>query len=199
MIRIIKLVIISLLSLSSVAKADEPAPVVISLEGEVNLPKLIGIAQRMAVGDGAVHLFINSPGGDFIAAKRFTVFMSALKKKGRLTHCYGGNLVASAAFYIFLHCDSRKVLPSTQLFPHKIHLVFYQPVLPGLLLEEAQLVVNEQAAWDKEAQLITGMSEDDYLRFRDSDNKFWTIPEVMEASKKDWFTLVPYYLFKVVY
>ena len=146
---------------------------------------------------GNVHIYLDSPGGDFNAAKWFVAKFEHLRAKGKQIHCYAGNLVASAAFYIYLHCDARYALPTSKLFPHKIHILYREPVLPQELIVTGMDTLQEQLNWDKKAAEITGMNPDDYLAFRDSDDSLWTIKQVLEKSHKKWFQLLDFYLLRV--
>jgi ATP-dependent protease ClpP protease subunit len=169
----------------------------LTLQGEVTAGKLAALALRLSTNEPMIHIYIDSPGGDYNAAKRFVKQLEKHRLKGRRITCYGGPLVASAAYYIYIHCDNRYALPSSLLFPHKIHVLFYQPVPPLVLLQEGYSIMKEQAEWDGYARNITGMTEEDYLAFRDSDDSLWPLKKVQEKSKNKWFDVVDYYLLKI--
>jgi hypothetical protein len=103
----------------------------------------------------------------------------------------------SAAYYIFLHCDKRFVLKTSILFPHKIHVWFSIPISGPQLLLEGAAIIEEQARWDGQARNITGMTEEDYLQFRDSDEAFWSIEYVQALSRNKWFEVVDGYILNV--
>ena len=121
-----------------------------------------------------------------------------LRAQGKTINCYAGNYVASAAFFIYLHCDNRYALKASRLFPHKIHVLFNRPVLPSDLIEIGIATAMEQEVWDNYGREVTGMTEADYKEFRDSDDKMWPITKVQEKSKKHWFKVVDYYMIRMV-
>ena len=168
----------------------------IMYDGVIERNKLAVAAAQMTT-QSEIYLYIDSPGGDFEAAKLFVRYMAKLQSKGRIIHCYGGPRVASAAFYIYLHCDRRYALQSSVLFPHKIHVYFAQPTLPTTLMEVALHILEEQNLWDRKAIQITGMEEADYIAFRDSDDNFWSIKQIQSRSSIPWFTVVDYYEVKI--
>lgn len=146
---------------------------------------------------GEFHLLINSPGGDMEAAEWFVNQMDILRARGKVINCYAGNYVASAAFFIYLHCDKRYALRSSRLFPHKIHISFDQAVLPSVLISVGMEGAIQQERWDTYAREVTGMTANDYQEFRDSDRAMWSIPKIQEKSTKEWFKVVDYYMLKV--
>ena len=146
---------------------------------------------------GDVHLFINSPGGDMRAAEWLVNQFDLLRARGKSIKCYAGSQVASAAFFIYLHCDQRYAIPQSKLFPHKIHIFYDAPVLPQELIATGLRVAEEQAKWDLMGMEITGMSERDYLEFRDSDYSQWSILKVQQKSTKKWFILVDHYFIRM--
>lgn len=120
-----------------------------------------------------------------------------LRASGKSIKCYAGGQVASAAFFIYLHCDQRYAIPQSKLFPHKIHILYGEPVLPQELIATGIRVAEEQAKWDLMGMEITGMSERDYLEFRDSDNSQWSVLKVQQRSTKKWFILVDHYFIRM--
>jgi ATP-dependent protease ClpP protease subunit len=160
----------------------------------ISMPLLKEIAIRMTLSQVPVTLYIDSRGGDYDAAKIFSRFLEARRAKGLSTTCFAGPTVMSAAYYIFLHCDKRFVLKTTTLFPHKIHVWFKEPVNGPQLVTEGTQVIEEQSNWDGRARVITGMTEADYLAFRDSDNQFWSISKVELLSRNKWFEVVDGYI-----
>lgn len=153
---------------------------------------LIYLAAMLQEGD--THILIDSPGGDFMAAQWLVENFKKLKQDGKTIHCYGNGQVASAAFYIYLHCDKRYALKTTALFPHKIHIIYYGPMLPQDLILDGMETLKEQQEWDAKAIGITGMSRVDYLEFRDSDDSQWSIEKVLSKSTKKWFEVVDHYV-----
>lgn len=190
----------ALLLLSPIANAKEVkalVPNTVMLDGGIEMALLMYTAAQITAQPNEVHLYINSPGGDYMGAKQFVAFMDQQRLKGKSFTCYGGPMVASAAFYIYMHCDKKFVLNSTILFPHKIHIYYRQPVLPAVLIEDGTELFKEQRRWDAEARKLTGMTEEDYTAFRDSDNDFWSVAKVKEKSGRDWFTVVDYYTVRI--
>lgn len=169
----------------------------IVLAEPITMPLLRDAAIQMLELKESVTLYIHSPGGDYIAAKQFGKFLEARKAQGLPTTCFAGPNVMSAAYYIFLHCDRRFVLKTSILFPHKIHVWFSIPVSGPQLIEEGIYIIEEQANWDGKARGITGMSQEDYLAFRDSDDAFWSIDRVKELSRNKWFEVVDGYILNV--
>lgn len=168
------------------------------LQGTVTTYAVQQIAiQAAASFTGDVHLLINSPGGDMYAAEWLVNQFDLLRARGKSIKCYAGNQVASAAFFIYLHCDQRYAIPQSRLFPHKIHILYGEPVLPQELIATGLRIAEEQAKWDLMGQEITGMSESDYQAFRDSDNSQWSILKIKQKSTKQWFTLVDYYFIRM--
>lgn len=196
-----KLLTLLLLFSFASAQAREVAPKSVELrQGTLHLTEDITVAAvmvlylRSAIQTGDVHILIDSPGGDFRAAQWLVANFHKIRQQGKTIHCYGNGQVASAAFFIFLHCDKRYVLKSTRLFPHKIHIIYYQPMLPQDLIIDGTETLLEQQEWDALAMQITGMSPEDYINFRDSDNNQWSVKEVLEKSTKKWFELVDNYV-----
>jgi ATP-dependent protease ClpP protease subunit len=144
-----------------------------------------------------VTIYIDSHGGDYTAAKLFGKFLDMRRARGQATICFAGPSVMSAAYYIFLHCDKRFVLKTSILFPHKIHVWFSIPISGPQLLLEGAAIIEEQARWDGQARNITGMTEEDYLQFRDSDEAFWSIEYVQALSRNKWFEVVDGYVLNV--
>lgn len=160
----------------------------------ISMPLLKETAIRMVLSQGPVTLYIDSHGGDYDAAKIFSRFLEARKAKGLPTVCFAGPKVMSAAYYIFLHCDKRYVLKSSVLFPHKIHVWFKEPVNGPQLIREGTEIIEEQSNWDGRARNITGMTEENYLAFRDSDNQFWSVDKIERLSRNKWFEVVDGYI-----
>ena len=182
---------------TGIATADASIPVVL-FNSPVNRDSVREAAAELLQQKSSNHyMYINSPGGDLDAAKSLTKIFSLLHKKGDKLVCFAGPMVASAAYFLYLHCDTRYALPDSVLFPHRIHIWFPEPMLPEILVQVGVLTIREQMQWDKEGMEITGMSEEDYTQFRDSDDAYWTIPEILAKSKKKWFTVLPYYNFLV--
>ncbi len=177
--------------------AQALAPNTIMLDGGIEMQILIRTAVQVTAQGETVHLYINSPGGDFMGAKSFVSFMDQQRAKGKSFTCYAGPMVASAAFYIYLHCDQRLALKSSVLFPHKIHIYYRVPVLPAVLVQDGHEAAEEQRVWDTKARGITGMNVLDYQAFRDSDDKFWTIEQIQAASTIQWFKVVDYYTVRI--
>lgn len=173
------------------------APNTIMLDGGIEMQLLMHTAIQIQAQSNEVHLYINSPGGDFLGAKAFVNFMNQQRAKGKSFTCYAGPLVASAAFYIYMHCDQRFALNSSILFPHKIHIYYRIPVLPDTLIKDGVEAKEEQRVWDIEAQGLTGMNKEDYKAFRDSDDDYWPISKVKEKSSKEWFKVVDYYTVRI--
>lgn len=163
----------------------------------ISMPLLKETAIRMTLSQASVTLYIDSRGGDYDAAKIFSRFLEARKAKGLPTTCFAGPTVMSAAYYIFLHCDKRYVLKSTVLFPHKIHVWFKEPVNGPQLIHEGTQIIEEQSNWDGRARSITGMTEENYTAFRDSDSQFWSINKVEQLSRNKWFEVVDGYILNV--
>lgn len=178
-----------------IKEADSP---VLLMTEVISAPLLRDTAIKMLKQKAAATIYIDSPGGDYMAAKAFGEFLKQRRILGLPTTCFAGPNVMSAAYYIFLHCDKRYVLRSTLLFPHKIHVWFSQPISGPMMVEEGTAVIQEQANWDGKARMITGMSEVDYLAFRDSDNQFWSVEKVEALSRNKWFEVVDGYTFNVV-
>lgn len=199
----LRLLLVYFLFLGQIAKAEEvkhgiKLGVSTLHLNQVVTGQLVQALYLQASGQsGNVYIYLDSPGGDFNAAKWFVAKFEHLRAKGKQIHCYAGNLVASAAFYIYLHCDQRYAIPTSKLFPHKIHILYREPVLPEELIATGIGTLQEQMAWDKKAAEITGMTPDDYLEFRDSDESLWSIKQVLEKSHKQWFRLVDFYLVRV--
>lgn len=171
--------------------------VTLLLSEPITMPLLRDTAIQMVEIKESVTLYINSPGGDYIAAKQFGKFLEARKAQGLPTTCFAGPNVMSAAYYIFLHCDKRFVLKTSILFPHKIHVWFSIPVSGPQLIEEGTYIIEEQSNWDGKARNITGMTQEDYLAFRDSDDAFWSIDKVQLLSKNKWFKVVDGYILNI--
>lgn len=165
----------------------------IYLQGVVSGPKMQAIFYQAMSSLGNLDLFIDSPGGDKRAAEWLINQFGILRALGKSINCYAGKQVASAAFFIYLHCDKRYAIPQSLLFPHKIHIFYPEPVLPQELISTGLRAAAEQAEWDSMGREITGMSEEDYTAFRDSDDQQWSVVKVKEKSTKKWFTLVDYY------
>lgn len=164
------------------------------LNDTVTRDAILTLYLKALILDGDIHILIDSPGGDFQAAQWLVANFDKLRKQGKTIHCYGNRQVASAAFFIYLHCDKRYALNSTVLFPHKIHIVYHVPMLPKQLVLDGLEVLKEQNDWDNKAMQITGMERADYLEFRDSDEDLWSVEEVIEKSKNKWFELVDNYV-----
>ena len=164
------------------------------LNDTVTRDGVIAIYLKALLTEGDIHLLIDSPGGDFVAAQWLVENFKKLRLQGKTIHCYGNGQVASAAFFIYLHCDKRYALRSTALCPHKIHIIYHVPMLPGELVKDGLETQKEQADWDRLAMLITGMSPADYKAFRDSDDDQWPIDKVIKKSKNKWFELVDNYV-----
>lgn len=170
----------------------------VHLQGPVTVQSMQAIyLQASANFAGDLHLFINSPGGDMRAAEWLVNQFDLLRARGKSIKCYAGNQVASAAFFIYLHCDQRYAIPQSRLFPHKIHIWFSEPVLPQVLIQSGLESAMDQERWDRMGMEITGMSETDYQAFRDSDNSQWSVLKVQQRSTKKWFTLVDHYFIRM--
>lgn len=168
------------------------------LKTEVSVYSVRQVAiQAAADFTGDLHLFIDSPGGDMHAARWLVAQFDHLRARGKRIKCYAGGQVASAAFFIYLHCDERFAIPQSQLFPHKIHIWFNQPVLPEILIGVGIGAAMEQSRWDQLGREVTGMSEADYQAFRDSDDNQWPILKVQQKSTKKWFVLVDHYFIRM--
>jgi len=181
------------------AYGDEPrvvelGPETLHLNDTVTREVIGALYLRALMTEGDIHILIDSPGGDFQAAQWLVANFDRLHKQGKTIHCYGNGQVASAAFFIYLHCDRRYALKSTSLFPHKIHIFYQIPVPPKQLLMDGLEVLKEQTAWDNLAIKITGMEKIDYIDFRDSDDSMWPIDKVIQKSKNKWFELVDVYV-----
>lgn len=170
----------------------------VQLQDSVSVYSVRMVAMQAAATFKDVHLLINSPGGDMRAAEWLVGQFDMLRARGKTINCYAGSYVASAAFFIYLHCDKRYALKSSRLFPHKIHVSFNQPVLPQDLIETGLQTATEQEKWDQLGMEITGMTESDYKAFRDSDNSMWPITKVQQKSTKVWFKVVDYYVLRMV-
>lgn len=164
------------------------------LDDVVTRDGIVALYLKALLTEGDVHILIDSPGGDFVAAQWLVSNFKKLRLQGKKIHCYGNGQVASAAFYIYLNCDKRYALKSTALFPHKIHIIYYVPMLPGKLVKDGLETQKEQQDWDRLAMLVTGMSPEDYRAFRDSDDDQWSIGKILEKSKNKWFELVDNYV-----
>ncbi len=169
----------------------------VQLQDSVNVYSVRTVAMQAAATFSDVHLLINSPGGDMRAAEWLVGQFEMLRARGKTIHCYAGTYVASAAFFIYLHCDKRYALKSSRLFPHKIHISFNAPVLPQDLIEVGLASAIDQEKWDMLGMEVTGMSEADYKAFRDSDNSMWPITKVQQKSTKVWFKVVDYYVVRL--
>lgn len=170
----------------------------VQLQGPVTVHSMQSVyLQASANFSNDLHLFINSPGGDMRAAEWLVNQFDLLRARGKRIKCYAGNQVASAAFFIYLHCDERYAIPQSRLFPHKIHIWFSEPVLPEVLISTGLEAAMEQERWDQLGREITGMSELDYKAFRDSDNSQWSVIKVQQKSTKKWFVLVDHYFMRV--
>ena len=169
----------------------------VHLQEGVSMYSVRMVALQAASTFKDVHLLINSPGGDMRAAEWLVAQFEMLRARGKTINCYAGNYVASAAFFIYLHCDNRYALKASRLFPHKIHISFNQPVLPEVLIGVGFESARDQAKWDEIGRAITGMSEEDYRAFRDSDNSMWPLTKVQQKSTKVWFKVVDYYVVRL--
>lgn len=186
-------------SISWTALAKEPVVVelgrgTIHLDTDISLAAVFAVYLRAMLQEGDAHILIDSPGGDFRAAQWLVANFQKIRQQGKTIHCYGNGQVASAAFFIYLHCDKRYVLKSTELFPHKIHIYYGQPMLPQELILDGMETLKEQRDWDNMAIHITGMNKIDYLNFRDSDNDQWSIEKILQKSTKKWFEVVDRYV-----
>lgn len=169
----------------------------IQLQDTVNVYSVREVAMAASATFNHVHLLINSPGGDMRAAEWLVRQFDMLRAQGKTIYCYAGSYVASAAYYIYLHCDKRYALRSSRIFPHKIHISFNRPTLPQELIDVGIQVTMDQEKWDKLGKEITGMSDKDYKEFRDSDNNVWPVTKVQERSTKEWFKVVDYYAIRM--
>jgi len=112
-------------------------------------------------GQKELYLYIDSLGGDFNAAVWMGRNMEAAQAAGMSITCYAGPRVASAAYYIYLHCSNRYALKTSMLFPHTIHVSIPEFVLPEELIVIGIRSLVAQKEWDGYARNITGMNEED--------------------------------------
>lgn len=81
--------------------------------------------------DKAVHVIINSPGGDTVNGFWFIDVMREVRARGVMIKCYVPRMAASMAFQILLHCDERYALPQAVLLWHRVRAMFLFFVATG--------------------------------------------------------------------
>lgn len=163
------------------ASAQSISPV-LRIEGPITVESLE--APILTLGALApkqeVVLVLNSPGGDLDATEKF---IEALGDRPKT--CIVDSFVASAAYYLLLHCDKRYYLPSSQIIFHWIVLMYSSAPSSETVTKDYIELVYLQGAWDRFGRHILGMSQPLYLLVRNRERPM-RIDTLTTLSKNKW-------------
>lgn len=80
--------------------------------------KVLKLAKPKAEKKPAIDIFINSPGGSLYHGDMLVQAIKSAQLRGYTIRCTVGSQAASMAFVIFIHCDERFAMPTSNILWH---------------------------------------------------------------------------------
>lgn len=158
------------------------AKIVLNINGSITSEQLAPMIKEVnssPVKDEVV-ISLHSSGGDLEATRELLIAIWP-----RPLTCIVNKGVASAAYFILLHCDRRYYVKDAVIAFHWIVLEWEVIPPADIAVGTQSEVLYEQGGWDALGAYVMGLPQDFYLIIRNR-NQLMKIEHLVAASTKKW-------------